>query len=122
MAQGLKTGKEREVWDCTLQTKGVESAAILTIFKPGSPESVNTNLPPAQAVQKCALAMKEMTSLGVPTPRVMGYVKAGKETAILCEKIECIAWSPDVRIAAARAPAHILLTDLGNRGAGSPIS
>ncbi len=106
-ARTLKNGSEREVWDCRLSTDGTESTAVLAIFKPGSLESVNTSLPPAQAAQKCALAMTELPTLGIPTPRVLGHATVDGEAAVLCEKIEQTEWRPDVRIEAARILARL---------------
>ena len=106
-ARGLKNGREREVWDCAFSTNEIGSAAILTIFKPGSLESVNTSLPPDQAAQKCALAMTELPALGIPTPRVLGYAAVGREAGVVCEKIEPIGWTPDARMEAARILARI---------------
>lgn len=106
-ARNLRMGSEREVWECTLEVNGDHSAAILTIFKPGSLESVNTSLPPDPAARKCALAMTELSALGIPTPRVLGYAAGGSEAAVACERIERTDWTPDVRIQAARVLARI---------------
>ena len=55
------------------------SAAVLAIFKPGSLETVNTSLPPEQAVRKCVLAMNELPALGIPTPQAWGNYTLGQE-------------------------------------------
>ena len=117
--RSLMSGKEREVWDCTFTTDEVRSAAILTIFKPGSLESVNTSLPPGQAAQKCALAMTELPALGIPTPRVLGYAAVGREAGVVCEKIEPIGWTPDARMEAARILARI--HNLQEAGLSEPL-
>lgn len=106
-AQALRNGPEREVWDCRLALEGNDSAAILSIFKPGSLESVNTSLPPGHAVRKCVLVMNELPALGIPTPRALGDAAMGREAAMVSERIERTDWSPDVRIQAAEILAHI---------------
>ncbi len=106
-AWNLKNGRAREVWDCTFETNGGQEAGVLSIFKPGSLESVNTSLPPDQAALKCALAMAELPALGIPTPRLLGHAKDGREAAVLAERIETTAWAPPVRLRAARILAQI---------------
>ena len=103
----VKKGKEREVWECRFVTDGVDTAAVLTIFKPGNLRSVNTSLPPAKVANKCALAMVELPSFDIPTPSVMGQATAGGQAAVLCEKIETITWTPGIRVEAARILAKI---------------
>ncbi len=105
--RNLKNGKEREVWDCTFSMDGIRIAAILTIFKAGSLESVNTSLPPSQVAQKCSLAMTELPALGIPTPRVLGHAAIDRAAAIVCEKIERTDWTSNVRIQAAQILARI---------------
>jgi len=75
---------EREVWICRLAGDAAPSAVVLGVFKPGSLETVNTSLPPGQAVAKCALAMRELPALGIPTPRVLGHAVIGEQAAVLC--------------------------------------
>ncbi len=106
-AQNIKNGGEREVWDCRFTADGADSAAVLTVFKPGALRSVNTSLPPDQAASKCALAMTELPVFNIPTPRVLGYATVGDQAALLCEKIERIDWEPDSRIEAAGILARI---------------
>lgn len=106
-ARNLKNGQEREVWDCTFSTDEVKSAVILTVFKPGTLDSVNTSLPPEKAAYKCVLAMTELPALGIPTPHVLGLATVDRKAAMLCEKIERTEWSSGVRIEAARILARI---------------
>jgi hypothetical protein len=106
-AINLKTGPEREVWDCTFTSDGRPESAIVAIFKPGSLDTVNTSLPPAQAAQKCALAMAELPGLGVPTARLLGWAVSGEEAALASERITPTAWGSAVRIHAARVLARI---------------
>ncbi len=105
--RNLKHGSEREVWECDLKIGGTETAAILSIFKAGPLESVNTSLPPGPTAQKCALSMTEFPALGIPTPRVLGHAVANGEAAVLTERIEPVTWSPRVRIQAAAALSRI---------------
>ena len=95
------------MWDCRFTADGVDTAAVLTVFKPGDLQSVNTSLPPGEAASKCALAMSELPSLRIPTARVLGHSVDGGQSALLCEKIERLNWDPDVRIEAARILARI---------------
>lgn len=106
-ARNLKSGQEREVWDCTFSIDEAKSAAILTVFKPGTLDSVNTNLPPEKAAQKCVLAMTELPALGISTPHVLGLATVDRKAAMLCGKIERTDWSSGVRIEAARILARI---------------
>lgn len=106
-ARKIRTGPEREVWDCAFGEDGRASAAILLVFKPGSLESVNTSLPPARAARKCALAMTELPALGIPAPRLLGQSAEAGQAAVLCEKIERAEWTPAVRFAAARVLARV---------------
>lgn len=103
----LRAGAEREVWECHFMAEGANTAAVLTVFKPGDLETVNTSLPPRQAARKCALAMTELPAFGIPTPGVLGQAAAGEEAAVLSEKIEKVAWKPSVRVEAARILARI---------------
>lgn len=106
-ARSLKNGSEREVWDCDFRLAGTQTRAILTVFKPGPLESVNTSLPPDQAARKCALAMAELPAFGIPTPQVLGHAISGREAALLCEKVKKKDWTPDARIEAAEILARI---------------
>jgi aminoglycoside phosphotransferase (APT) family kinase protein len=103
----VKDGLEREVWDCRFTADGIDTSAVLTVFKPGDLQSVNTNLPPGEVARKCALAMSELPSLGIPTARVLGQSSDGAQSAVLCEKIEGATWGPGVRIEAARTLARL---------------
>lgn len=103
-ARTLRSKAEREVWDCTLSIDGGQVGAILTIFKPGSLETVNTNLPPEETSEKCFLAMSELPALGIPTPIVLGQAVADGEAALLYRRVERTGWEPGTRVAA----AHIL--------------
>jgi hypothetical protein len=103
----VKNGREREVWDCRFTADGAETAGVLIVFKPGNLQSVNTSLPPGEAASKCALAMTELPSLGIPTPRVLGQSSDGEQSAVLCEKIKRVNWNPRVRTEASRILARI---------------
>jgi len=105
--RSLKHASEREVWECEVEIGGAQAGAILSIFRAGSPESVNTSLPPGPTALKCALAMIELPALGIPTPRVLGHVVAGGEAAVLTERIVPVKWTPRVRIQAAAILARI---------------
>ncbi len=105
--RNLKHASEREVWECGLEIDGIETAAILSIFKCGSLDSVNTSLPPGPTAQKCALAMIELPALGIPTPRVLGHAVSVGEAAVLTERIVPVKWTPRVRIQAAAVLARL---------------
>ena len=68
-------------------------AAYLSLFRPGDLELVNTSLPQAPAVLKCALAMRELPRLGIPTARVLGTAVLGCCAGLLSEGINLKAWS-----------------------------
>ena len=106
-AQKIKHSSEREVWGCRFEIGGTDTAAILSIFKAGSLESVNTSLPPGAAAQKCALAMRELPALGIPTPQVLGYATEEVEAAVVTERIVPVQWTPHARIRAATILARI---------------
>jgi len=106
-AHNIKRGPEREVWDCQFTLNDTVSAAILTVFRPGTRESVNTSLLPQQAAKKCALAMTELPAYGIPTPRVLGEAVVNGEASVLCERVERVNWRPEVRIEAARVLSRI---------------
>jgi len=74
----------------------------MSLFKSGSLESVNTSSPPAQAAEKCFLAMSELPDLGIPTPVVLGHAAIDREAAVLCNKVERTEGLFDTRIMAAR--------------------
>jgi len=101
-ARNLRNAPEREVWECSFSTVAPDSEAILTVFKPGSLEEVNTSLPPDQAAEKCFLAMSELPDLGIPTPMVLGHAAVDGQAAVLCKKVERMEWAFGTRIAAAR--------------------
>ena len=106
-AHNLRYQLEREVWDCFVEIEDRVVAVILKIFKPGSPEAVNTNLPPHQAVQKCLFAMRELPDLGIPTPRVYGDATINRSSGLVSERIERIDWTPNARVEAARILARL---------------
>jgi hypothetical protein len=106
-ARSLKRNREREVWDCTWDADGTAAEGILSIFKHGSLERVNTSLTPGPAARKCALAQSELSSLGVPTPRLLGAATLEPKAAVLCEKIRRRPWNADARVAAARILARL---------------
>lgn len=101
-ARNLRDGLEREVWDCRCQSNAAELDVILTIFRPGSLETVNTNLPPELVSEKCFLVMSELPALGIPTPAPLGYAAAGGEAAVLCERVARTEWVSGTRVIAAR--------------------
>ena len=68
---------------------------------------MNTSLPPAHTARKCALAMTELPPLGIPTPRLLGHAEAGREAALVSERIEPNEREPRVRIQAAGVLARI---------------
>lgn len=106
-ARNVRSGDEREVWKIRFTVDGVDTSAVLIVFKPGDLQSVNTSLPPAQAAEKCALAMTELPSFGIPTPALLGQAKDGAESALLCERLDRTDWCPSVRIEAARILARL---------------
>ena len=106
-ARNLRNGIEREVWDCSLGTDGGELDAILTVFKPGSLETVNTNLPPELASEKCFLAMSDLPALGIPTPVALGQATTDGQAGLLYERVERTEWAPGTRVAAARILARL---------------
>lgn len=105
--QNLKEGEEREVWACEFEVDGAETAAILTIFTAGSLASVNTSLPPGPTALKCALAMIELPTLGIPAPRVLGHAVETGTAAVVTERIVPVEWTPRVRVQAAAVLARI---------------
>ena len=105
--RNLRNGVEREVWDCSCRTKAGGLDAILTLFKPGSLETVNTNLPPELVSEKCFLAMSELPALGIPTPMVLGYAVSRGEAALLCERVATSEWISGTRVAAVRILARL---------------
>ena len=105
--RNLRYGKEREVWACAFEADGADRAAILTIFKAGPLQSVNTSLPPGPAAEKCALAMTELPALGIPTPRVLGQEIGQGAAAVVTERVVPVEWTPRVRIQAATVLARI---------------
>ena len=98
---------EREVWDCTCQAGDNQLDAILTVFRPGSLETVNTNLPPELVSEKCFLAMRELPALGIPTPTALGWAVAGREAAVLYKKVERTEWGSGTRVHAASILARL---------------
>jgi hypothetical protein len=106
-ARSLRSKAEREVWDCTVRIDGRKADAILTIFKPGFLETVNTSLPPEETSEKCFLAMSELPALGIPTPVVLGHAAADGEAALLHKRVDRTGWEPETRVAAARILAGL---------------
>lgn len=106
-SEALVLKPEREVYDCTYRAGGAEGRAVLTVFKPGDLKTVNTSLPPTEASRLCALAMRELPALGIPTPRLLGQVALGELAAIATAWIEPVAWAPSPRLDAAKILARI---------------
>jgi len=106
-ARNLRQGIEREVWDCRCQADTGQLDAILVVFRPGSLEAVNTNLPPELVSEKCFLAMLELPALGIPTPTALGRAVAGREAAVLYRKAERTEWGSGTRAHAAGFLAHL---------------
>lgn len=106
-AHNLKQGPERETWDCAFALEGRPTTAVLTLFKPGDLDTVNTSLPPAQVARKCLLAMRELPRLGIPTPTPYGTAVIGREAGLACQRLESTAWVPGHRLQAAAILARI---------------
>ena len=107
VARNLRQGIEREVWDCRCQTDPGQLDAILVVFRPGSLEAVNTNLPPELASEKCFLAMAELPALGIPTPVALGWAVASGDAAVLYEKVDRTEWGSGTRVIAAGVLARL---------------
>jgi hypothetical protein len=105
--RNLRNGPEREVWDCTCRTESGKTDVILTVFKPGSLETVNTSLPPELVSEKCFLAMSELPALGISTPVPVGYAISDGEAAVLHEKVKTTEWTYDTLVRAARMLARL---------------
>ncbi|MBV7330552.1 aminoglycoside phosphotransferase family protein [Chloroflexi bacterium TSY] len=110
-AHNLKHTIGREVWDATIEIKKKRQSVIVSIFKRCSLDFVNTNLPPAQTMLKSALAVTELATLGIPTPRLFGYRVEKEEAAIVYEKALTVSWEPFVRIKAAQILARLHTID-----------
>lgn len=106
-ARSVKRGVEREVWVCRWTDAESSHTGFLSVFKPGSLDSVNTSLAPHQAVEKCVLAMSELPALGIETPGVLGHARIGDEAALLSIPVEPHPWTPESRILAARVLARL---------------
>ena len=83
----LKDNVGREVWDATIEIRSKRRNVVISVFKPCSLDCVNTSLPPDQTAMKCALALTELPTLGIPTPLLLGYATHGDTATIVCEKI-----------------------------------
>ena len=105
--RNLRHGPEREVWECRCRTESSKMDVILTVFKPGTLETVNTSLPPELVSEKCFLAMLELPALGIPTPVPLGYAMADGEAAVLHTRVERAEWAHYTRIKAAHILAHL---------------
>ena len=106
-ARPVKRGPAREVWACSWTETQPDYTGFLTIFKPGSFDSVNTSLSPHQAVEKCVLAMTELPALGIATPPVLGHAQIDDQAALLSALVEPQRWTPESRVLAARVLAHL---------------
>ncbi len=101
-ARSVKRGEEREVWSCSWTDGESSRTGFLSVFKPGSLDSVNTSLAPHEAVEKCVLAMSELPALGIETPGVLGHARIADEEALLSTPVEPQPWTPESRVLAAR--------------------
>ena len=106
-ARSVKRAVEREVWACSWSDGEPNDTGFLSIFKPGSLDSVNTSLAPHEAVEKCVLAMSELPPLGIETPGVLGHAQIGDEAALLSTPVEPRPWMPESRVLAARVLARL---------------
>ncbi len=106
-ARSVKRAVEREVWACSWTDAESDHTGFLSVFKPGSLDSVNTSLVPHQAVEKCVLAMTEFPALGIETPSVLGHARIADEAALLSIAIEPQQWTPQSRTLAARLLARL---------------
>ena len=115
----VKRNEAREVWDCVADIDGEAKAVVLTIFKPGPLECVNTSLQPHDVARKCALAFTELPLLHIPTPSLLGHAECATEAAIVCEKVESAPWDSPVRLQAAAVLAR--LHGLGESDLSPPL-
>ena len=106
-AKSVKRGVEREIWACGWTDAESDHIGFLSVFKPGSLDSVNTSLAPHQAVEKCVLAMTEFPALGIETPGVLGNARIADEAALLSTRVEAQQWTPESRTLAARLLARL---------------
>ena len=110
-AYEIGKGSGCHVWDCLVE----EEPMVLKVYAAGFDDY--SRLGPANTVQKHALALTELPALGVPTPRCLGWARAGNEAALVMEKMAGQPWSSQTRVEAARVLAglHLIeLTDLSN--------
>ncbi len=98
-----------QVWECEVG----EERVALKVYSPGCDDY--SGLGPADTMRKHALALRELPTFGVPTPRCLGLAVEGEEAALVTEWLEARPFAPADRVAAARALARlhtIELTDL----------
>lgn len=106
-ASSLRIGPGREVRTCSITIGPEVRTVILKIFKPGAPHTVNTNLPPLQAAEKCALALQELPHFGIPTAQYQGMAVMGDMAAVVMGKVKPATWNAQIRIAAATCLARL---------------
>jgi len=68
---------------------------------------VNTNLPPLQAAEKCALALQELPQLGISTAQYQGIAVMDEMAAVVMAEVKPARWHAHVRVAAALCLARL---------------
>lgn len=112
--ESIKLVPAREVWDCLFYENKKQRRVILTLFKCGSSDQVNTNLPPCETMQKCALAQQELRHFGIPTPTVLGFDAVDKCAALVTQKIYHGKFRPPKRQIAAQYLARLHRLSISN--------
>lgn len=97
----VKQAVERDV----LKISSGGSAYAVSIFKPGNKKSVNTNLHPQYAAEKCYLAQKELSNIGIPTAKPIGIARWNKQACLVSVWIQEAKREPGWRIMAAKTLA-----------------
>jgi len=97
----MSRGSGCHVWDCRLGGEAV----VLKAYAPGFDDY--SGLGPVGTARKHALALMELSTFGVPTPRCLGLAVEGDEAAIVMEKVETIPFMRPHRVEGARVLARL---------------
>jgi aminoglycoside phosphotransferase (APT) family kinase protein len=101
-------GSGCRVWDCLVAAERM----VLKVYAPGFDDY--SGLGPVDTARKHALALMELPTFGVPTPRCLGLAVEGGEAALVMERMVALPFTHAHRVEAARVLARLHSVEIGD--------
>ena len=98
-------GHGSRVWGCMIHAESAPCSVVLKLYDAGC--TTYCGLTPSDLARKHALALTELPSHGILTPRLLGWAVSGQEAALLTDRTETRPFTDKARVEAARALARL---------------